>query len=586
MAWQINHAWVQVQIDGSPLQAPRWVELPYQWDKWHPGQSGTAVFSLDWSRSDSSGPVEGLYLPRVGNVFAVHLNGHRLTRDHSSVPQGSDWGKLPHWVGIPSGLLAEHNRLVIEVRADQMRRAGLGVFWVGSEAQIYPTYEQASRVRVGGALAVVIFGLSVGLLSLGLWWAQWRAGSRDDMFLVAGITECLWCVRMSDPLIEHPPLPWPTWGVVVSAVYACWIAGALLFVHKATHLPSRWALRVGGAVVVGALLCAALTFSGIFPKAWSVWGGLTACLMSFYLVGFLWVSWRQPSFERAVISLAALVNVLIGLRDWYQIKVLASFDSGHAWINYSSILFGCALAVLVVQRFRGKTQEVQQLNATLARRIADKEAELQLQFTRQQGWLLEQERQQERARLLRDMHDGVGSHLGSAIRQIESGRGRMDEVLQTLQDTLDQLKLSVDALGLEPGDLAGLLASLRFRLEPRLRTAGITLDWRVQSDLPLQPHLNLKALQHLRYLLFEMVSNVLQHAHAEQLVLEAGLEDGHLVLACTDDGVGFDVQTPGGRGLRYMRERALLVGAEISLCSHASGTRVQLYWPRTTKACT
>jgi hypothetical protein len=120
-----------VQIDGQPVQEPRQVALPYHWDQLHPGQSGRAVFSVEWEALPEPGTVKGLYLSRVGNVFTVRLNGQRLTQDSQLVPAGSDWGKVPHWVGIPSALLALHNRLDIEIRVDRMRKGGLGVFWLG-----------------------------------------------------------------------------------------------------------------------------------------------------------------------------------------------------------------------------------------------------------------------------------------------------------------------------------------------------------------------------------------------------------------------------------------------------------------------
>jgi len=52
----------------------------------------------------------------------------------------------------------------------------------------------------------------------------------------------------------------------------------------------------------------------------------------------------------------------------------------------------------------------------------------------------EQERTAERTRILRDMHDGVGAHISTAIRQLESGRATAGEVLHTLRDSLDQLQ--------------------------------------------------------------------------------------------------------------------------------------------------
>ena len=49
----------------------------------------------------------------------------------------------------------------------------------------------------------------------------------------------------------------------------------------------------------------------------------------------------------------------------------------------------------------------------------------------------------------------------------------VDELQHTLRDALDQLKLSIDAINLPAGDVAALLANLRYRLEPRLKAAGI-----------------------------------------------------------------------------------------------------------------
>ena len=107
-----------------------------------------------------------------------------------------------------------------------------------------------------------------------------------------------------------------------------------------------------------------------------------------------------------------------------------------------------------------------ELSASLAARIAQKEAELRQSYQQVEELAREQERTHERTRILRDMHDGVGSHIGAAIRQLQSGQASRDEVLLTLRDSLDQLKLSIDAMHLPAGDVTGLLANLRFRLAP------------------------------------------------------------------------------------------------------------------------
>src|SRR5690606_15156248 len=111
-------------------------------------------------------------------------------------------------------------------------------------------------------------------------------------------------------------------------------------------------------------------------------------------------------------------------------------------------------------------------------------------------------------------------------------------VTQTLRDSLDQLKLSIDAMSLAPGDVEGLLASWRFRLTPRLKAAGLELVWEV-DELPPWPDGQTPALQQLQYILFEGLSNVLQHSGATRLVLAARVVGDELRLSLIDNGRGW-----------------------------------------------
>jgi hypothetical protein len=103
----------------------------------------------------------------------------------------------------------------------------------------------------------------------------------------------------------------------------------------------------------------------------------------------------------------------------------------------------------------------------VAARIAERE--LNSSCLRLEVLAREQERTVERTRILRDMRDmrdmrdGVGSHISVAIRPLQSGRASEADVLQTLRDSLDQLKLTIDAMHLPPGDVTALLVNLRHR---------------------------------------------------------------------------------------------------------------------------
>jgi signal transduction histidine kinase len=153
----------------------------------------------------------------------------------------------------------------------------------------------------------------------------------------------------------------------------------------------------------------------------------------------------------------------------------------------------------------------------------------------------------ERTRILRDLHDGVGSHISAAIRQLQSGRASNDEVLQTLRDSLDQIKLSIDAMHLPAGDVTGLLANLRYRLEPKLNAADIELLWDVDLIEPLE-RLDAVGMRHLQFMVLESLSNVLQHAHASKLRIEAKAQGRWVVVRIADNGVGYDTTRPLRKG--------------------------------------
>ncbi|MGH8830203.1 MAG: histidine kinase, partial [Polaromonas sp.] len=164
------------------------------------------------------------------------------------------------------------------------------------------------------------------------------------------------------------------------------------------------------------------------------------------------------------------------------------------------------------------------LLATLAARVSQKETELGESYRKLEILA----RGQERTRILRDMHDGVGSHISSAIRQLQSGRASHEEVLLTLRDSLDPLKLSIDAINLPPGDVTALLANLRYRLEPRFAASDIELQWGVDLLEPVE-RLDAQAMRQLQFMVFEALSIQCAAACPRQRAAHRGGDDapGH-----------------------------------------------------------
>jgi signal transduction histidine kinase len=281
------------------------------------------------------------------------------------------------------------------------------------------------------------------------------------------------------------------------------------------------------------------------------------------------------SVELRLMALAMFVNVLVGLRDLALYRLEGVYGQTTVWLRYSSALFGLTLGYIVILRFRGANAALRELLGSLAAQVRGREEELRSSYAQLEQLARQQERAAERSRILRDMHDGVGAHLSSAIRQLQSGRGEPDAVLATLRDALEQLKLSIDAMNLPPGDVNALLAGLRYRLEPRFAASDLRLEWEV-DELDLLPRLDPAAMRQLQFMVFEALSNVLQHARARVLRIEAQRDGAGARVRIVDDGCGFDAQERARKGLRAMRDRAAAIGAQLLVESRPGRTVVQI----------
>ena len=594
------------------------VQLPYHWDRLHKAQDGEAMFELAFDLPGEPREPYGLYFPRIGTAYEVWLNGTLLNRsgDMQTVHR-ADFAKAPRYVAIPPLLLQTNNLLRIHIRADGGRRGGLATVTIGPENEVRSIYNAAYQWTVAGALGVAIFSLMVGLLALALWLTQpmgahalpahpsnpvpfgpslanpqgerfrhrwlgaWRS-LRDPVYLFAGLAEIAWALRLSDTVIDNPWLPWPWWGILESCAYAAWIACMTSFCQHVAGLQSQrsnWILL--GVFASGVVA----TFTALLlklPFVWSTWLACAALGFALYGSWYAWTSLRtltvqmgRPDMARVMVAIAVLINVFAGVRDWTVVRMGLDTYGETSWVRYTSVLFGLSLAYIVVTRFRAASAQARDLMHNLAERVAQKETELAASYHQLETLAREQATAQERTRILRDMHDGVGSHISAAIRQLQSGKATDTQVLQTLRDSLDQLKLSIDSIHLMAGDVTALLANLRYRLEPRFTSSSIAFEWEVDL-LPTIARLDHSAMRQLQYMVFEALSNVLQHAGATVLRIEARTVGESSVLRIVDNGRGFDATAVASRGLASMRERSVAIGATLVITSSGAGTCVEI----------
>ncbi|HEX3820754.1 MAG TPA: ATP-binding protein [Candidatus Sulfotelmatobacter sp.] len=189
----------------------------------------------------------------------------------------------------------------------------------------------------------------------------------------------------------------------------------------------------------------------------------------------------------------------------------------------------------------------------------------------------------------RELHDEFGQILtaiGSMLRRAgthapegSSMRADLQEVLQTVQTTLDSVRSLSQALHPVMLDEAGLETTLDWYIPTVERQTGIAISYEKQGEtFPVDG----RAGVHVYRIVQEALNNVARHSGAKQAWVRLRFLPETLELEVEDHGAGF-TERPNRRGIGLvaMRERSELMGGEILFSRPAEGgTLVHLTVPR------
>jgi len=198
-------------------------------------------------------------------------------------------------------------------------------------------------------------------------------------------------------------------------------------------------------------------------------------------------------------------------------------------------------------------------------------------------------REEERRRLRRDLHDGMGPSLGAVVLRIDTARnltsaGRAAEADRLLRQARDDVASAL-------ADVRRLVHDLR---PPALDDLGLAGAVRQQAERLLAPRTTVTvdpgpdaedlpaAVEVAAYrIASEALANVARHAHASSCRVELSRDaDRALVVTVTDDGLGISPQAPAGVGLVSLRERAAELGGRCTVtCPADGGTVVRAVLP-------
>jgi len=228
------------------------------------------------------------------------------------------------------------------------------------------------------------------------------------------------------------------------------------------------------------------------------------------------------------------------------------------------------------------------LRAAHRARVARQAAEEDL--ARLGGGLL-QVQEAERARIARELHDGISQQLAVVALELDALQSRLPDSdrqhraevavlaqgVRTIAADLHQVTRGLHPARLEHLGLVPAVRALAHDMEQhKLRIDVIESDW--PGSLPSVVALSLYRVAQ------EALHNAAKYSRADTVSVVFRGEEGALTLTIADPGVGFDLHgagSPAGLGIVSMRQRLRTIGGSLTITSApGQGTRVQARLPR------
>lgn len=531
-------------------------------------------------------PVEGLGMIAYQQVdnFIIRLNGtviHRIGR--MEIGRQSFHGQQAYLLHLPSGLLrpGENEIAFITVRDGfpytDLVPPLIGPYEQVREATALRFWQVKDYRMLGGGLTFVM-----GLFALIM---IFRA---QDRRFAAWLMVLSWSWTALAAYGLYFDLPFGGIGRMIAFFAINTLVGAslLCFIDCWTRRPLPWGqsvieiswLAVNGLFVFCLLTLPMPTGYDVPNQVWTWYSLGLGVLVVARLVWHFATAREDRHLEAAILSIVAVCLALDAVGDSFGLL------SGGYLIDAAPLLL-LAFVAAFVQRNFVLFQSAVGLNSLLESQLRVREQELAEAHARERDLIGLQARREERRRLMRDMHDGVGGQLIGLLLSVRRGAVDNETVIEGLQTVMDEIRLMIDTTDAEGTTLEAMLAVFEARVRPRVEGAGFQFLWRDerQAGGELSPQAVLQVFRIMQ----EAVTNALKHSGGStiEVAIAGGPAEG-LQIRVTDDGQGLSGAAhearpgvAGGHGLGNIRGRAEAIGAEVRFTPAQPGLCITLNLP-------
>ncbi|WP_158286558.1 sensor histidine kinase [Chitinophaga sp. S165] len=234
----------------------------------------------------------------------------------------------------------------------------------------------------------------------------------------------------------------------------------------------------------------------------------------------------------------------------------------------STTLLLLVVAIFALLYYRSNKKLLVQKELNHQQELKEIEQQQRLQF----GQAVLQGEEQERRRLARDLHDGLGGMLagvkinlsGQVEKMASEQQGELKKIIKQVDDSVTELRRI--AHNMMPVNLlrSGLQAALK-DLSESLMTDAVKIDFQaygIEPSIPEQTQINIYRI------IQEMLANAIRHADASSIMLQCSQDGDTFLITQEDNGKGFDTSAHAkGIGLSNIRNRVGFLRGTMDITS-------------------
>jgi two-component system sensor histidine kinase UhpB len=526
---------------------------------------------------------EGLALvPVVGSDnFEARVNGTLVFGEgRMHLPNQSYHGQFRGTLRVPaSALHSGKNELVFTL----VRGTADPYFFVGqSTLGQYQAVRSYYAPRAFMLNQYMIINLTIAVLVAAIGLMVWLRGGMNAYFLWLAVLAICWAIGLLYNEIADPVIRGKARLGLITLFMTLLPVAWLNLVNAWDRKQLRWVPPVSLAL---SAICV-IAFSWILWADWK--GGLDTIYE--YVKIFAGIM--------ALGTAALLLRKLPGLppdRRWefaiyLMLCVVLLRDGINSFINYfrydllemSVPVLLTALVIAFIARDVRLFRSSEQIATMLQSQLTQRTVELEAAHGREKELVRAQAHQAERQRIMRDMHDGLGSQLMSMLLAARRGVAKPAAVAEGLQSVIDEMRLLIDSMDSVGESLGSAFAMFRERVQGRVEEAGMAFHWQDDSQGRL-PDMGPREVLQVFRIMQEAVTNALKHSSGTALSVSIAPspEPGRSVrVTISDNGGGLGKANPRGKGMDSMAARAEGIGGKLQVQSGPAGVSVILDLPQ------